>query len=119
MISQLNGASLALKVISGDNPLTTVQCAKQAGIIKEKEIDNPLVIFDKEDQYSYKMTTITNSLLSEKIVKWSELEADTLTVVRSNSTISLTGTFLTHLYEGVPQQLMSDDTERLAVDMKL
>ncbi|CAD8208856.1 unnamed protein product [Paramecium octaurelia] len=52
VINLLNNASVDLKIISGDNPLTTVQCARECGIIPH---DKPVLLLDyneKEQQLS-------------------------------------------------------------------
>ncbi|CAK64447.1 unnamed protein product (macronuclear) [Paramecium tetraurelia] len=52
VINLLNNACVDLKIISGDNPLTTVQCARECGIIP---LGKPVLLLDyneKEQQLS-------------------------------------------------------------------
>ena len=46
VINNLYDSGLDLKIISGDNPLTTVQCARECGILKNK----PVLLIDYDDK---------------------------------------------------------------------
>jgi cation-transporting ATPase 13A3/4/5 len=58
VIQKLRKANLLLKVISGDNPLTTIECARKAGIIKQEDNNKPIVVFDKIDEQEFKITNL-------------------------------------------------------------
>ena len=54
VIQRLNEANLELKIISGDNPLTTIQATKESRIISNEKT---VVLFDIDDSFEGKIKT--------------------------------------------------------------
>ncbi|CAD8123925.1 unnamed protein product [Paramecium sonneborni] len=97
IITTLKETGLDIKVISGDNPLTTIQCAKLAGILNQ---DNEITFLDYNQQNQEIILQCNNN---QQIIKEQQQNCvqELEQFINTQQELALTGKFLEYMYNKV------------------
>ncbi|CAD8108289.1 unnamed protein product [Paramecium primaurelia] len=94
IITTLKETGLDIKVISGDNPLTTIQCAKLAGIVNQ---DNEITFLDYNQSNQEIILQFNNN---QQIIKESQPNSiqELEKLLSTQQELALTGKFLEYMF---------------------